>query len=57
MIKKHIVKPNINNWVMLKSDFQLPKKFVLFPSMETLMGNDEKCFLFHLKSSVCSQDI
>ena len=26
MIKKHIVKPNINNWVMLKSDFQLPRK-------------------------------
>ena len=42
----------------LKSDSHLPKKinFALFASMKALK-NDEKCFLFHLKSSLHSQDI
>ena len=32
------------------------KKIALFASMKALK-NDEKCFLFHLKSSFRSQDI
>ena len=38
----------------LKSDSDLPKKKIL-TSMTAL--HDEKCFLFHLKSSFRSQDI
>ena len=34
----------------LKSDSHLPKKHVFFASMKALK-NDEKCFLFYLKSS------
>ena len=40
----------------LKLDSHLPKKIALFTSMKALKNN-EKCFLFHLKSSFCSQDI
>ena len=39
----------------LKLDSHLPNK-LLFASM-TAFKNDEKCFLFHLKSSFRSQDI
>ena len=35
----------------LRSDSHLSKNIGLF------FQNDEKCFLFHLKSSFCSQDI
>ena len=38
----------------LKSDSQLPKKTLLFASLKALK-NYEKCFLFHLKSSLRSQ--
>ena len=46
----------LNAQARLKSDSQLPKNFVLFASLKTLK-NDEKCFLFGLNSSFCSQDI
>ena len=39
-----------------KSDSYLPKEFVLF-AFRKPFKNDEKCFLFHLKSSLRSQDI
>ena len=39
----------------LKSDSNLPKKVLLFASMIALQ-KDEKWFLFHVKSSFCSQD-
>ena len=38
----------------LKRDSHLPKEFVLFASMKLY---NEKCFLFHLKRSLRSQDI
>ena len=41
---------------ILKSDSQLPKKLFYFLQWKTFT-NDEKCFLFHSKSSFCSQDI
>ena len=41
--------------VLLKSDSHLPKKTFLFASMP--FKNDEKCFLFQLKSPFRSQDI
>ena len=37
----------------LNSNLNLPKKIALFGSMKVYL----KCFLFHLKSSFCSQDI
>ena len=40
----------------LKSDFNLPKKMVLFASM-TPFKNDENCFSFHYKSPFRSRDI
>ena len=40
----------------LKTDSHLPKKIVSFASLKALK-NDEKCFLFHRKSSFRSQDI
>ena len=40
----------------LKSEFQLPNKIVLFASMKAFKIV-EKCFLNHLKSSFCSQNI
>ena len=39
----------------LNSDSHLPKTIVLFASLP--FKNDEKYFLFHLKSSFCSEDI
>ena len=40
----------------LKSDSHLPKKIVIC-LIESPLKNDEKCFLFHLKSSFRFQDI
>ena len=40
----------------LKLGSHLPKKFVSFAS-KTPFKNDEKCFLFHLKSFFRSQDV
>ena len=40
----------------LRSGFQLSKKLFLFASVKTIK-NDEKCFLFHSKSSFRSWDI
>ena len=40
----------------LKSDSHFPKKIVLFASWKPFKI-DEKCFLFHLRSSFRSQDI
>ena len=40
----------------LKSNSQLPPKIFIFVSM-IAFKNNEKCFLFHLKSSFRSQDI
>ena len=45
---------NITIKITLKSGSHLPKEFVLFGKP---VKNDEKCFLFHLKSSFRSQDI
>ena len=45
---------NITIKITLKSGSHLPKEFVLFGKP---VKNDEKCFLFHLKSSFHSQDI
>ena len=42
---------------LLKSDSHLPKKFVLFASLKRPFKNDEKCFLFDLKSPFRSQNI
>ena len=41
----------------LKSDSQLPKKNLHYLLHWTYFKNDEKYFLFHLKSSFRSQDI
>ena len=43
------------NIEFLKLDSNLPKELVLFASKP--FKNDEKCFLFHRKSSFRSQDI
>ena len=40
-----------------KSDSHLPKKILLICFNGSPLKNDEKCFLFHLKSSFHSQDI
>ena len=40
----------------LKSDFHLPKIFLLFAWLKAFK-NDGKCSSFHLKSSFRSQDI
>ena len=42
---------------LLKSDFHLPKNFLFICFNESSFKSDEKCFLFHLKSSFCSQDV
>ena len=39
-----------------KSDSHLPKKLYYLLDLKTFK-NHEKCFLFHLKNSFCSQDI
>ena len=44
----------LHNIHYLNSDSHLPKKIVLFKSSFNMLKN---CFLFHLKSSFCSQDI
>ena len=44
------------NKLTLNSESHLPKKFVLLAWLKALK-NDEKCFLFPLKSSFRSQDI
>ena len=41
---------------VLSSDSQLLKKLCYFLHWNPFK-NDEKCFIFHLKSSFCSQDI
>ena len=45
-------------WLIVDSmlNWDLQKKLVLFASMKAL-ENGEKCFLFHLKSSICSKVI
>ena len=42
---------------MLKSDFNLPKNNCFYLLQWKLFNNDEKCFLFYLKSSFRSWDI
>ena len=46
----------IYNSVTLKSNSHLQKKLSYLLYRKSF-ENDEKCFLFHLKSSFCSQDI
>ena len=45
-----------NDFDVLKSDCHLPNKLVLSTSIEAFK-NDEKCILFHVKSSFRVQDI
>ena len=42
---------------VLKSDSHLPKKSLFYLLQWKLLKNDEKSFLFHIKSSLLSQDI
>ena len=49
--------PNNIVKVFLKSDSHLPKKRSFYLLQRKLFKNDEKCFIFHVKSSFCSQDI
>ena len=50
------VKPSVESMETLKSDSHLPKKlFYLLQSKP--FKNDEKSFLFHIKSAFHSQDI
>ena len=43
--------------LLLKSDSHLPNFVLIFTSNDSHFKNDEKCFLFHLKSSFRSQGI
>ena len=45
----------ITEEAVCSSDSHLPKKIVLFASKP--FKNEENCFLFHLKSSIRSQEI
>ena len=47
---------NIHKSLELKSDSNIPKEFCYLLHWKPFK-NDEKCFLSHLKSSSCSQDI
>ena len=48
---------DMSSAVCLKSDSHLPKKYLCYLFEWKPFKNDEKCFLFHLKSSFRSQDI
>ena len=54
-LRNEIIGLGVNTF--LKSGSHLPKRIVLFASFESPFKNDEKCFLFHLKSSFHSLDI
>ena len=49
-------RPNMTN-ATLKSDSLLPKKFARFVLIKKSFKNNEKFFLFYLKSSFHFQDI
>ena len=59
-LQKYVERAIINNKcrvLNLKSDSHLPKSFIFILFQGKPFKNDEKCFLFRLKSSFRSQDI